>query len=56
MILVVVKTAMQAHLLKYKYGMNPLCITWPYCILTTEENFEILSILRVYELFNQMVR
>ena len=25
---------MQAHLLKYKYGMNPLCITWPPILYT----------------------
>ena len=27
-------SAMQAHLLKYKYGMNPLCITWPPILYT----------------------
>jgi len=27
-------SAMQAHLLKYKYGMNPLCITWPPLLYT----------------------
>ena len=32
-------SAMQAHLLKYKYGMNPLTITWPP-ILYTEYGFK----------------
>ena len=27
-------SAMQAHLLKYKYGMNPLTITWPPILYT----------------------
>ena len=27
-------SAMQAHVLKYKYGMNPLCITWPPILYT----------------------
>ena len=33
---------MQAHLLKYKYGMNPLCITWPPLLYTDygRKNFE----------------
>ena len=35
-------SAMQAHLLKYKYGMNPLCITWPPILYTDygRKNFE----------------
>ena len=35
-------SAMQAHLLKYKYGMNPLCITWPPLLYTDygRKNFE----------------
>jgi N-acetyl sugar amidotransferase len=32
-------SAMQAHILKYKYGMNPLTITWPP-ILYTDYGFE----------------
>lgn len=32
-------SAMQAHLLKYKYGMNPLTITWPP-ILYTDYGFK----------------
>ena len=32
-------SAMQAHLLKYKYGMNPLTLTWPP-ILYTEYGYE----------------
>lgn len=32
-------SAMQAHLLKYKYGMNPLTITWPP-ILYTDYGYE----------------
>ena len=32
-------SAMQAHILKYKYGMNPLTITWPP-ILYTEYGYE----------------
>ena len=35
-------SAMQAHLLKYKYGMNPLCITWDP-ILPTDYGRENLS-------------
>ena len=27
-------SAMQAHILKYKYGMNPLTITWPPILYT----------------------
>ena len=27
-------SAMQAHILKYKYGMNPLTFTWPPILYT----------------------
>ena len=27
-------SAFQAHILKYKYGMNPLTITWPPILYT----------------------
>ena len=36
---VVEDSAFQAHVLKYKYGMNPLTITWPP-ILYTEYGYE----------------
>ena len=44
-----------AHILKYKYGMNPLTVTWPP-ILYTEyglKNFKIglkLEILKIFQL------
>ena len=33
-------SAYQAHILKYKFGMNPLTITWPqFYILSMEKKF-----------------
>ena len=40
-------SAMQAHLLKYKYGMNPLCITWPPILYTDYGRENLLNFINI---------
>ncbi len=40
-------SAMQAHLLKYKYGMNPLCITWPPIMYTDYGRENLMNFINI---------